>query len=222
MARLVGTVRRAVILGPLALAQLCCAPARTDVAPTEFGGENGSWVDLSPQAGNLGRWRVLQQGKVTCEDGVMVLHGRGSDASVVADGVNLGDGVLEVKLLRGTGWADAGPCTVAVRLLAGVNWRALYLVCRPGSIEACKASSLCWFPPPEQRACFAAIQGPEVWRFALNGSEVRCYRCGKKVLSYVDCNPCGGTIGLTASRCQIKVLGIRYRPAGEHSPPWPE
>ncbi len=212
MNALVGKIRLAVILGFPVLAQLCCAPGGTELKSTESAGENASWIDLSPGSGSVSRWRALQ-GKITCKDGVMTLHGRDRDASIVAEGVNLGNGTLEVKVSRGPDRADAGPCTVAVRLLVGINWRGLYFVCRPGSIEACRASSSCWFPPPEQRARFARIPGPELWRFTLNGAEVQCYRCGKNVLSYVDPNPCSGTIGLTASRCQIEVLGIRYRPA---------
>ena len=176
--------------------------------------DGGRWIDLLPPGAALAPWRVLQ-GSPAVENGVLVLDGRSSDVTIVARDVDIENGTVEMKILRPDPALNAGPCTAAVRLTASINWGAVYFVCRPDSLEVCRASWLHRFPPPERKVTFRSARRPEVWRFVMKDRTIECYRSGRKMLSYADAEPRAGTIGLTASRCRVELLGVRYRPAAE-------
>jgi hypothetical protein len=192
------------------LGALGCTPADPELDAQST--PSGRWIPLFDGRG-MRHWRVLQ-GSVSCRSGIMVLDGRKKDASILARGVKLKNGTVEIALWRKNPEANAGPYTVALRLPFRLSWHSIYFVCRPDNVEVCRATSACPCPPPERKATFEKTDRPEWWRFVMNGRTIDCYRSGQEVLSYADANPSSGTIGLTASRCQIEVLNIRYQPAG--------
>ena len=196
------------VLGSLASWLAGCAPARPVGNTTDAPRGEQPWVSVFDGTG-MGGWRIVQ-GSVTCAQGVMVLDGRERDATVIARGVHLRDGVVEVTARREPAENNDGPYTVALRLPVRLNWRSIYFVCRPAYLEVCRGSALRPFPPVERTVHYEPAGKPEAWRFVMNAGSIECYRFGRKILSYEDPDPCGGSIAVTASRCRIEILAVRY------------
>ena len=159
---------------------------------------------------DMRRWKVVR-GSVACENGAMVLDGREKDATILARGVSLKNGTLEVRALRRGPPPNAGPFTVALRLPFRINWQSVYFVCRPESVETCWASWRKQMPPPQDRAAIEATDRAELWRFVMDDGAVECFRDGRKVLSCTDPAPCAGSIAMTAAGCRVEILSVRYR-----------
>ena len=169
------------------------------------------WVTLLDGTG-LERWAVVR-GKAACRDGVIRMDASGSDVTLLANGVDLRDGVLEVELRRRASQLLPGPVTVGLRLVMQWNWSSLYFVCRPEQVEVCRGSSQVQCPAPEYIEKLQPEQGVETWRFEMRDGQVLGFRDGQKVISYADTQPAGGSITLTASHCDVDVLSVRYRPS---------
>ena len=169
------------------------------------------WVTLFDGSG-MQRWAVVQ-GKADCRDGAIRMAAGGNDVTLLANGVDLRDGVLEVTLRRRDSQLLTGPLTIGLRLVMQWNWSSLYFVCRPDQVEVCRGTSLVRFPAPEYIAQFLPEQGVEVWRFEMQDGRVVAFRNGQKVITYADSQPAAGSITLTASHCDVDVLAVRYKPA---------
>ncbi len=175
------------------------------------------WVSLF-DGQDMDRWLVAQ-GSAKLADGVIGLRGAAKDATILARGVSLGDGEVEVSFRRRGSATGNEPFTIGLRLAMQLNWTSLYFVCRPGSVEVCRGSSVVNRPSPEDSCQLEPLaadagDGREVWRFVLKGQIVDCYRDGRKLLSYADTQPISGNIALTASRCNVDVLAVRYLATG--------
>ena len=170
-----------------------------------------TWVTLFDGSG-MRRWAVVQ-GKADCRDGAMRMGAAGNDVTVVANGVDLRDGVLEVTLRRRDSQLLPGPVTIGLRLVMQLSWSSLYFVCRPDQVEVCRGSALVRFPTPEFIATFPPEPGAEVWRFEMQDDLIVGYRNGRKVIRYADTHPVAGSVTLTASHCDVDVLSVRYKPA---------
>lgn len=190
----------------------CPPPASNDIREPAAERDEAGWTDLLPDGREMASWRVIQ-GSATYQDGALILDGRKTDASVLARGVMLRDGTVEVEVLRAPPDSNAGPYTVGLRLPAEPFWQSIYFVCRPDNVETCRATWRAPCPPPEKKATFDATRRPEVWRFVMKGRNIHCYRLGRKVLSRTDPDPRAGSIGITASRCRIEIRSVRCRPA---------
>jgi len=171
----------------------------------------GGWIDLYNGRDRVGWWCV--QGSPGWGDGAMVLDGRSGDVTVLSTKLKLADGEVEVRIRRPTRPAEESPFTVALRLPLRLGWRSVCFVCRPKDVAAFVSTSRRSRPTPTQVARFAPAGGVETWRFQLAGTKVRCYRFGRKLLEFADPKPVAGTMALTASRCRVEVLSVRYRPA---------
>lgn len=170
-----------------------------------------TWVTLFDGSG-MQRWAVVQ-GKADCRDGALRMGAAGNDVTIVASGVDLRDGVLEVTLRRRDGQLLPGPVTIGLRLVMQLSWSSLYFVCRPDQVEVCRGSALVHFPAPEFIATFPPEPGVEVWRFEMQDDRIVGYRNGQRVIRYADAHPVAGSITLTASHCDVDVLSVRYKPA---------
>jgi hypothetical protein len=171
-----------------------------------------AWIDLLPAPG-VKQWTVLR-GSADFAGGKIVLDGSASDAIICAGGVDMVNGAVEAEVLREDGVANEGPYTFSLRLTPRLfNWRSIYFVCRPGSVEACRASHALQNPSADAKADLERRPRRELWRFIMNGPAIDCYRDGLKVLSYIDPDPTSGVIALTASKCRLTVTAIRYRKA---------
>ena len=171
-----------------------------------------AWVDLLP-AGDVKHWTVLR-GSADFSGGKIVLDGSAGDAIICAGGADMVNGAVEAEILREEGSANAGPYTFSLRLTPRLfNWRSIYFVCRPESVEACRASHALQNPAADAKADIERRPRRELWRFVMNGGAIDCYRDGLKVLSYIDPDPTSGVIALTASKCRLTVTAIRYRKA---------
>ena len=167
------------------------------------------WISLF-DGGDMRSWQVLR-GSAACENGALVLDGRRKEATILAKGVGLKNGTVEVRALRRGPQPNAGPFTVALRLLLRVNWRSVYFVCRPESVETCRASWRKQMPSPAGRASIEPTDRAELWRFVMDEGAVRCFRDGREVISCADPDPCAGSVAITAARCRVEILSVRYR-----------
>lgn len=172
---------------------------------------NPAWVALFDGSG-MQRWAVVQ-GRADFRDGVIRMDAAGGDVTLLANGVDLRDGVLEAQLRRRDSQLLPGPFTIGLRLVMQWNWSSLYFVCRPEQVEVCRGTSLVHCPVPEYIEKLPPDQGLELWRFEMHDDLVVGYRNGQKVISYTDSQPAGGSITLTASHCDVDVLWVRYKPA---------
>jgi hypothetical protein len=172
------------------------------------------WINLMDES-RIKRWRVIK-GTASFDDGVIVLNsGSSADASIMADGVDLKDGAVEIEMHRRHASRDDAPITVALRLVPRIDFSSVYIVCRPEQVEACRSAIFNSQPGAEFIAKIPkAERPPEVWRFVMTGGRIDCFRFGQKVLTYADPNPRHGTIALTASNCRVLVSAVRYMPSG--------
>jgi len=168
------------------------------------------WISLF-NGRDLNAWKVVQ-GTAQVREGSIVLDGRNGDVTILASSVDLQDGIVEVHALRRP-QPQEDPYTVSVRLTMKINWSAIYFVCRPQQLEVCRGSAWHRFPAPESIEPIERSGQAEVWRFVLKGGTIDCYRGGKKITSYQDASPQSGTIALTASKCQLEISQVRYKPA---------
>ncbi|MBI5722926.1 MAG: hypothetical protein HZA50_03130 [Planctomycetes bacterium] len=222
-----GTIRKLISAGPLWITAIVCGcgPASgygpaAQVAQTRPAGNDAAaretrWTVLFDGTGT-DCWRTLR-GKAESSQGPMILDARsGPDVIVLATGLAMQDGEVEVELLRRPAERNDGPFTISLRLPARLlDWTGVYVVCRPGSVEVCKGSSGFQQPPPEMSARHDLTPLREIWRFVMSGGIIDCYRSGKKLLTYVDDRPRSGSICLTASKCRVEILAVRCRPAGQ-------
>ncbi len=195
-----------------------CPPARTLPEAQEARQEDAAWIELLPPGRGLEGWHVLQ-GSARYENGAMVLDGRKADATVMAKGLALRNGIVEFEVFRREPLTNAGPCTLALRLPMRIAWASIYFVCRPASVEACRATWRDKWPAAQQRASFEAASGPETWRFVLEEGYIHCYRLGRKTLSFPDPQPSEGSIGITAAQCLVEIRSVRYRLPASPDPP---
>lgn len=210
---------RRVSAGALAGAAAIAAIALGGCGPRDAGPSGAAGPPADPEwtvlfdGQDAGRWRVLQ-GSVTVHRGAMVLDGREGDATILAPDVDLRNGTVEMEVRRADSARDAGPYTVALRLAQRLAWRSIYFVCRPETLQACRGSWRDPWPSPDHNVPVEKTDRTELWRFVLDEGLIHCYRFGKRVLSYADADPCAGAIAMTASRCRIEVLRIRYQSGG--------
>jgi len=195
----------------LACASLTCSPA-APLAPASVPG--AEWVSLAPAAG-MGLWRSVQ-GSASARDGRIVVHdGQPGRSTIVARGVNLRNGAVEVHVRRAAPGEPDAPYTVSLRAGGWLNWSSIYFICRPTWLEVCRGSATCPHPRTVRAAEYEHPNGrAEQWRFVLNEGFIECFRFGERVYVYRDARPKAGTIALTADHCALEVLGVRYRPAG--------
>ena len=167
------------------------------------------WISLF-DGRDMRSWKVLR-GSAAGENGALVLDGRQKNATILAKGVGLKNGTVEVRALRRGPQPNAGPFTVALRLQLRVTWRSVYFVCRPESVETCRASWRKQMPSPEGRASIEPTDRAELWRFVMNEGAVQCFRDGREVISCADPAPSAGSVAITAARCRVEILSVRYR-----------
>jgi hypothetical protein len=202
------------ILGMALLLPVGCAPTTpgpsgavaTQPAPQP------AWVNLMDST-RVKQWKVIQGAASLDSNAILLNTGAGRDTTILAEGVDLQDGEVELEFRRLESPLHDMPVTIALRLPVRIDWTSVYIICRPEQVEACRGSALRRQPPAEHvQRMDKAQASPEVWRFVMTGGLVECFRFGRKVLSYVDPRPRAGTIALTASNCGVTVSAIRYRP----------
>ena len=167
------------------------------------------WISLY-DGRDMRSWQVIR-GSAACDNGALVLDGRRNDATILAKGVDLRNGTVEVRARRRGPAPNAGPFTVALRLPLRVNWQSVYFVCRPESVETCRASWRKQMPSPDGRASIELVHEPELWRFVMDERAVRCFRDGREVICCTDPDPRAGSVAMTAARCRVEILSVRYR-----------
>ncbi|HUU21051.1 MAG TPA: hypothetical protein VM389_00820 [Phycisphaerae bacterium] len=200
----------AVLLACLPILLLGCTPGATTVPVAPKGG----WVPLF-DGKQMRQWAVLQ-GEATAEDGVIVINADGRRISTIAARtVHLRNGELELTVRRRAAAEPDAPYTIALRTTVLWRWSSIYFVCRPEYLDVCNGSCDDPFPREARRVPLAPADGAEVWRFVMDEGTIDCYRFGQKIVTYRDAGPCSGTIALTADRCALEVLDVRYLPAAE-------
>ncbi len=171
--------------------------------------------------GEASAWRTLR-GRSAVVDGAMRLNPGGTGRTVVvAPGGRWADGVVELAFRRPAGESNV-PLTVSLRLKPALRWSAVYVICRPGRVELCRASHDRPHPKPERSGSLEGRPTVERWRIELAGPEITCYRQGRRVASFVDPAPQAGILALTADGGTVDVLSVRYRRIEpEPAPMWP-
>lgn len=194
-------------------AVLCgCGAGSGDVAPepSALPETPAPWVSLF-DGEDMSDWWVVR-GEAECEDGRMVLNPEGDGRTiVVARDLDLRDGVVEVDVARSAEPVPTGPYTISLRLAMSLRWRTIYFVCWPGWLDVSWASFLHKHPTEARRATYDAARRSELWRFEMAGRTIDCYRLGRKLMRFVDPAPAGGSMAITADRCRVEVLDVRYR-----------
>ena len=198
----------------LALAVAGCGlkpvPSRLPASAPAEPATAATWMSLF-DGKSLGHWTVLQ-GAAWVQDAAILMQGQDSDVTLLANAVCLRNAQVEVRLRRRAPSSNAGPFTVGLRLMMQLDWSSLYFVIRPESLEVCRGSRKLMFPGPEQSRKLRMTEGVETWRFVMEEAAIDCYRDGVKVISYADTSPGAGAIALTASKCDIQVLAVRWKP----------
>lgn len=158
-------------------------------------------------------WRVVA-GKAQSRNGAIQLTPLvGKKATMLAEGVQLKNGTVEVTIAHPAGCDDPGPYTVGLRSKWSLQWSSIYCVCRPDHLELCRGSSSDNQPAAQAVAHYARSSRPEQWRFVMTDGKIDCYRFGRKVLTYDDVGPNEGTIAITTDGCDLEILAARYLPA---------
>ena len=206
-------VSRALGLAGLALLAGCADPDDPAINPkARHALEQRARMEVLFDGTDMEVWRAIR-GKVDLEAGRMVLGGPGDKSTVLMDGRPHQDGVLEVDVQRRTGRGSSGPYTFGLRIGGGLlSWRSIYVICRPGRVQVCTGSATNWHPKPEQTVAVEPTDGPEHWRFVLDGHDIACFRSGRRLLTYHDAKPREGGLAITADDCAIEIRGVRYRP----------
>jgi len=200
-----------VVLG-LSLLCGCAAPEPPAVVPEAGAPSPAAPAEVLFDGGDMDGWRTIH-GRVVLEDGRMVIGRAGGKSTVLMHARPYRDGVLELDVRRRGAPADGGPYTFGLRIGGGLlSWRSVYVICRPGRVEACTGSATNWHPEPEAAADLDPTPGPERWRFEMDGADITCFRSGRRVLEYHDAKPREGGLAVTADRCVIEILSARYRP----------
>jgi hypothetical protein len=184
-------------------------PPKADLDPP---GDSG-WVALCGDDSPVS-WGVVM-GTVRKRPEAMVLLGRDSKAIALARNVDRQDGEFEFVVLEDPESSSAGPYTLSLRAAGSIlDWRALYVVIRPDSVELVRGSTNDQTPGASMRR---RLQPPgqdqaRTWRIRLDGADVQIFLDGVQVARFEDPRPEPGTIGVTADGTDIKLLDARYRP----------
>jgi hypothetical protein len=170
----------------------------------------GEWRDLlnGPQAEG---WLVVQGRTRPGDEGLVLQTGEHPRTTVLHPGLSFRDGWLEVIFRRLAPQPKNAPCTVGVRLHGGLNWEALYIVCRRGFVEAVRGSAADRFPTDGLKKPLAPGGEPEVWRVFLQGPTVEVFRDGNRVLNFRDPDPARGMVAVTAEAGEVEILSVRFR-----------
>ena len=177
---------------------------RIEQAPPEQ-----EWIELFSQD-DLEGWREVM-GEATVADGHMVLDGRKDKAIVLSEDVRFQDGTLEVVTQRVPQDGNDGPFTISLRATGSIfNWRAVYVVIRPTSVEFVRGSTGNQTPPPSLNVDVEPVAAPIRWRFELQGKSITASRNGKQIAVYEDPTPEEGRISLTADGMRMEVLEIQF------------
>jgi hypothetical protein len=168
------------------------------------------------------RWKVLFNGQdlsgfrrlgpARVEQGRLVLApGLEGKTILISTALDVRDGELEVRALRQPGPAGQGPYTISVRTYPDLlDWRAVYVVCRPGYVEIVRGARND-APDHVAQGPVEPIEGVETWRIVMQGGTIDCYRQEEHVTRYLDPIPEAGTVCLTADGVNVEILSIRYR-----------
>lgn len=165
----------------------------------------------------MGRWRVLQGQASRRPEALVVNPPAEGIATVASSGKDMQDGHLELRVRRPAGTPADAPYTVALRSTPTWNWTSVYFVFRRNSLEVCRAAAWDPFPKPLARKAFqpVAAGAVEALRFVLAGPRIDCYRGDRRLISYQDPQPRSGRVALTADRCRLDILEVRFAPAGQ-------
>ncbi len=175
--------------------------------------DDSGWVDLQGPNSAVS-WGVVM-GTVHNRSEAMVLLGRDDKAIALARNVDKQDGEFEFVIVEDPESDSAGPYTLSLRAAGSIlDWRALYVVIRPESVELVRGSTDDQTPGASMRR---EIQPSEArhsrtWRVRLDGADVQVFLDDEEVCRFADPRPEAGTIGVTADGTNIKLLDARYRP----------
>jgi hypothetical protein len=193
----------------LGAALLACLPA--SCGPAGRPADDG-WVSLSgPDCRR--RWTTVQGRAEFAGERIVLNPDVRGRSTIVAPGVSLRNGAIDVAVRRLPGGVADAPYTFGLRTTCLWAWRSIYFVCRPDHVDVCRGHARDHFPARALCASYPPADGPERWRFVMREGVIDCYRFDEKVISYPDDDIRRGTLALTADSCALEIIELRYRPA---------